>query len=294
LLVQSEPGKGSRFSVSLPAVVEEPAPSAEPVVGTVADGPGPVILVIDDDANVRDLMRRALAKEGYHVEAASSGTQGLDMAAALQPAAIILDVIMPGMDGWAVLAKLKASASLRDIPVVMVTILDDRNLAFSLGAADYLTKPVDWHQLNALLEKYRAPAKPLHVLVIDDDPQVCELLRRGLTKAGCRIVGAENGREALARLATWTPDLILLDLMMPEVDGFEFLRQWRTSPAAGQVPVIVITAKDLTDEDRRRLNGTVAEILPKAGFSLEELVAQIRALVQGRRGLSPARPGPSS
>jgi signal transduction histidine kinase/CheY-like chemotaxis protein len=293
LTLESEPGKGSRFTVTLPALTEERAAAGEEGIAiTAPSGAGPVVLVIDDDANVRDLMRRALSREGYRVEVASNGPQGLALAAEAHPAAIILDVIMPGMDGWAVLAKLKANPSVRNIPVVMVTILDDRNLAFSLGASDYLTKPVDWQQLNALLEKYRGASSPLNVLVIDDDPQVCELLRRSLAKAGCRIVEAENGRVALARLASWKPDLILLDLMMPDVDGFEFLSRWRVNPEADRVPVIVITAKDLTDEDRQRLNGTVAEILPKAGFSLDELLTQIRAIVQARQRSDPGAPQP--
>jgi DNA-binding response OmpR family regulator len=292
LTVQSELGKGSVFTVTLPAEVRDPAKTVE-AAATKADteveprlGNATTVLVIDDDANARDLMRRALTREGYRVELAANGQQGLQMAAQLKPSVITLDVIMPGMDGWAVLTALKANLELADIPVIMMTILDDKNLAFSLGAADYLTKPVDWEQLNALLAKLGLSCDAPIVLVVDDDPQARELLRRGLEKAGCRVYEAENGQAALAAFALAKPALVLLDLIMPEMDGFEFLRQLRARPEFSPVPVIIITAKELTEEDHRRLNGSVAEVLRKGGYSLDELLAQIRVLIRGHEGVA--------
>jgi signal transduction histidine kinase/DNA-binding response OmpR family regulator/ligand-binding sensor domain-containing protein len=286
LTVRSEIGKGSVFTASLPFELKEGEPGGdllkrEPETeGLDSKDNGTIVLVIDDDANARDLMRRALIREGYHVELAATGPQGLELAARLKPTVITLDVMMPGMDGWAVLTTLKSTPDLADIPVIMMTILDDKNLAFSLGASDYLTKPVDWAQLHRLLAKHELSARNSSVLIVDDDPQARDLLRRGLEKAGCRVREADQGRAALAAVSVEVPALILLDLMMPEMDGFEFLRRLRERPDGRQIPVIVITSKDLTEEDHRRLNGSVAQILQKGGYSFDELLAQIRFLIQ--------------
>ncbi|MCI0540393.1 MAG: response regulator, partial [Verrucomicrobiales bacterium] len=291
LTAESELGRGSVFSVRLPLRVEDAASRAEPSRQVTAAtrrpasaSPGPLVLVIDDDPSVRDLMQRSLAKEGYHVETTSGGQQGLDLAAKLRPAVITLDVMMPGMDGWAVLTALKSNRDLADIPVIMMTILDDKSLAFSLGAADYLTKPIDWDRLTVLLEKYRKSAGTRTVLVVDDDPPARELLRRALEKSDWRVVEAENGRAAFAAIAKTGAAVILLDLIMPEMDGFEFMQELRQRPDGKGIPVIVITSKDLTDEDRRRLNGHVSEILQKGGYRIDDLLAEIRRLAtEGRR-----------
>jgi signal transduction histidine kinase/CheY-like chemotaxis protein len=301
LAVESESGRGSIFTVTLPVHVQDLTKGAGKEASGLAAHPsksalhpnGAVVLVIDDDPSVRDLMERALTKEGYGVELASTGQQGLDMAAKLKPTIITLDVMMPGMDGWAVLTALKSNRELADIPVIMMTILDDKNLAFSLGAADYLTKPIDWERLAALLEKYRRAAVSRSVLVVDDDPQSRDLLRRALEKSGWQVFEAENGKAGLSELAKQSPALILLDLMMPEMDGFEFMQELRQRPRHEKVPVIVITSKALTEEDRRRLNGHVSDILQKGGYSIEQLMAQIQQLVRSvpERGLS--GPGPA-
>jgi CheY-like chemotaxis protein len=233
-------------------------------------------LVIDDDATVRDLMQRSLSKDGYCVEVAADGRTGLEMAKRLKPAVITLDVMMPSMDGWAVLTALKADPATADIPVVMLTIVDDKNMGFALGAADYFTKPIDWQRLGAVLKKHRKPAADQTVLIVEDDERTREMLRRSLQKEGWQVHEAANGRLGLEQLSQGVPGLILLDLMMPEVDGFGFMKELRKRPDCAQVPVIVITAKDLTDEDRRRLSGEVARILGKDSTSREQLVAEVR------------------
>jgi signal transduction histidine kinase/DNA-binding response OmpR family regulator len=282
LTVTSVPGEGSTFTAELPA--RAPETRSEPATATgkpsVANGTGPLVLVIDDEPTARDLMQRALQKEGYRVELASGGREGLEAAARLRPDVITLDVMMPGMDGWAVLSALKSDASLARIPVIMVTILDDKHLAFSLGATDYLTKPVDWDRLHEILEQHRpAMASGSGVLIVDDDPQARDLLRRSLEKKNWTVREAENGRAALGELENGRPALILLDLTMPEMDGFEFMQELRRRPEGHAVPVIVITSRELTEEDRQRLHGDVTRILQKGALSLEELMEDVRRLV---------------
>jgi CheY-like chemotaxis protein len=232
--------------------------------------------VVDDEAAVRDLMQRFLGKEGFRVVTAAAGEEGLRLARTLRPDVITLDVLMPGLDGWAVLSVLKADPETADIPVVMLTMVDDRNLGYALGAADYLTKPLDRDRLVAVLARHR---RELSVLVVDDDADLRELLRRLLQREGYRVVEAENGRAALDRIREARPGLILLDLMMPEMDGFEFVRRFRKHDAWRGIPIVVITAKDLTDEDHRRLNGYVERILQKGVYSRDALLGELRELV---------------
>ncbi len=285
ITVVSEPGKGSTFTVTLPTKVDETKTGAAAEATKRIDLPdrlltsAATVLVIDDDPAVRELMQRSLTKDGYHVEVAADGRTGIEMAKRLKPAVITLDVMMPSMDGWAVLTALKADPATADIPVVMLTIVDDRNMGFALGAADYFTKPIDWQRLSAVLQKYRKPAAAQTVLIVEDDERTREMLRRTLQKEGWQIREAANGRFGLEQLAHVTPGLILLDLMMPEMDGFTFMRELRRRPDCAHVPVVVITAKDLTDEDRRRLSGDVARILGKDAASHDQLVAEVRRLL---------------
>jgi CheY-like chemotaxis protein len=220
-----------------------------------------------------------LGKDGFRVEVAADGKTGLEMARRLKPAVITLDVMMPSMDGWAVLNALKADPTTADIPVVMLTIVDDRNMGFALGAADYFTKPIDWQRLGAVLQKYRRLSVAQTVLIVEDDERTREMLRRTLQKEGWQVREAANGRLGLEEMVRGTPGLILLDLMMPEMDGFTFMKELRQRPDGAKVPVVVITAKDLTDEDRRRLSGDVARILGKDTTSREQLVAEVRQLL---------------
>jgi signal transduction histidine kinase/DNA-binding response OmpR family regulator/ligand-binding sensor domain-containing protein/protocatechuate 3,4-dioxygenase beta subunit len=285
ITVRSEPGKGSTFTVLLPSEVQEPASQTQFLTKAAATAPsraaaGPCVLVIDDDASARDLMQRSLAKDGFRVELAADGQTGLSLARQLQPAVITLDVMMPHMDGWSVLGALKADPVTANIPVIMLTIVDDKQMGFALGAADYFTKPIDFERLHQVLEKYRIHTESRTVVIIEDDANTREMLRRALEKDGWTIVEAENGKAGLARLDGQLPAIILLDLMMPELDGFEFLEALRLRNLARQVPVIVITAKDLTAEDHRRLNGGVERIIQKGALSQEQLLEMVRSVAR--------------
>ncbi|MDO9070349.1 MAG: response regulator, partial [Deltaproteobacteria bacterium] len=245
---KSEPGRGTSFTIRLPARVKVTPPAAAPL----RERPEPMVsedlstvLVIEDDPDTRDLLKRFLSKDGFRVKTVSEGEEGLRLARELQPDVITLDVMMPGLDGWAVLTELKADPALADIPVVMLTIVDNKNLGYALGASDYLTKPIQRERLLAVLEKYRRHPQPGPVLVVEDDPETREILRRLLEKEGCQVIAAENGRVALERLAESQPMLILLDLMMPEMDGFQFIDRVRQHENWRTIPIVVVTAKDL-------------------------------------------------
>lgn len=295
ITVNSELGQGSTFTVWLPVRVEnpksEPHLDLDPATVPTTAKTAPIaakditVLVIDDEPTVRDLLVRYLSKEGFQVETAPNGQEGLHLARELHPDAITLDVMMPMMDGWTVLSSLKADPDLADIPVIVLTIVDNKNLGFALGAADYLTKPIDYKRLATVLDRYqpKSPderASPVaHVLIAEDDPTTREMFHRILAKEGWAIAEAENGRVALERVAEAKPDLILLDLMMPEMDGFQFIQALRTQPNWRQIPVVVVTAMDLTPTDRLNLNGYVERILEKGAYTREELLGEVRDLV---------------
>ena len=285
LTVVSEAGKGSTFTATIPAEVIEVAEETVPAVSTPAaeiasTGSGPLILVIDDDVTVQDLLRRSLNRDGFRVETAADGATGLVRARELRPAMITLDVMMPGMDGWEVLAALKENPETADIPVIVVSIVDERGLGFSLGAADYLTKPLDYSRLSSVVNRHAKVGQGQRVLVVEDDEATQELVQKHLTKEGWQVVATSNGREALERLTQGPPDLVLLDLMMPEMDGFEFLEAFRKQPGCAQITVVVMTAKILTPEDRQRLRGQVAQIVEKQAMTPESLVLDIRKTLQ--------------
>lgn len=286
--VESAPGKGSTFMITLPAAIKNPAEAQAPAIRS-ARGPqkipgAPLILVIDDDPVVLDLMQRFLSKESFRVETACSGAQGLASARRLKPDLITLDVMMPGMDGWAVLSALKADPELREIPVVMVTIVDDKQMGFALGAAEFVVKPIDWQRLSELLGKLRKTSASNAILVVEDDANTRDLLRRKLEAHGWDVRVAEHGQSGLEQLATRLPAVIVLDLMMPHMDGFEFIQELRQRPECRNIPIVVLTAKDLTDEDRQRLNGHVTRVIEKGARSLDDLLSEIRTLVIASRG----------
>jgi signal transduction histidine kinase/DNA-binding response OmpR family regulator len=292
ITVRSTPDQGTTFTVRIPAEVAElarpillPAQAAAQLSGAagepepgVAEAKG-TVLVIDDDAGAREVIRRMLTREGYRVLEAADGPQGLALARAESPDVITLDVLLPSTDGWKVLGELKADEALRNTPVVMMTIVEDRNLGFALGAADYLVKPVDRDQLLATIRR-TLPASAAQVLVVEDDPATRGLLRRLLEREGWEVAEAENGRVALERLGSVTPGIILLDLMMPEMDGFEFLAELHREPSWRGIPVVVVTSKDLTEADRRRLQGGVERILQKGTHPREELVEEVRRVLE--------------
>ena len=286
--VRSTPNEGSTFTIKLPAIVHEAKPDRRrgtptsdlpPVELEQVDDvtpPGTCVLVIDDDAAQRDLMRRFLTKEGFTVRTASSGEEGLRLARQLMPIAITLDVMMPDLDGWAVLEELKSDATLHDIPVIMLTMVDDSERGVALGAADYVTKPVNRRRLARILERYTCSTPPCPIMVVDDDARTRGSMRTMLEKRGWRVTEAENGKAALALLETERPRLIFLDLLMPVMDGFAFADTLRKHPDWRSIPIVVVTAHDLTGEERRRLNGYVETIIQKEGRSREQLMEQVR------------------
>jgi PAS domain S-box-containing protein len=243
------------------------------------------ILAIDDDPSAGDLLQRLLSKEGYHAIVATSGAEGLRLARAHPPDVILIDVRMPEMDGWEVLTQLKSDPDLADIPVVMVTIEDDR-ASCALGAVDYLLKPIDADRLLAILQPYHTERSVTSILVVEDNSGNRDMICRQLTKAGWPVLEAQNGLQALEVLQSQQPGVILLDLMMPEMDGFEFIRQLRQQPQWRSLPVIVLTAKDLTVAERQWLNGQTQRIYQK-GAGNRQLLDEIDSLLTthpARRG----------
>jgi PAS domain S-box-containing protein len=291
--VESQPGKGSIFTFEVPATVRQddgqprpPAPeTAAPSALAAAPADRETVLVVDDDPAVRDMLSRFLTKEGFYVITATNGAEGLQRAREVRPRVITLDVMMPGMDGWSVLQALKADPVLRGIPVIMLTIVDDRNLGHALGASDYVNKPVDRAHLITVLKKYCTLPMPGLALVVEDDPETREMLRRLLENDGWEVTEAVNGRTALECVAERQPALILLDLMMPEMDGFEFITELQRHPVWQSIPIVVVTAKDLTPEDRLFLNGSmllsgsVKRVLEKGKYDREDLLREVHALV---------------
>jgi CheY-like chemotaxis protein len=210
---------------------------------------------------------------------AGGGIEGLKLAAELRPDAITLDVMMPDMDGWSVLTALKANPDLADIPVIMLSMVADKHMGFTLGAADCLTKPIKREQIAAVLGKYRRETGGAHVLVVDDDPDVRSVMRAFLEKEGCVVAEAGNGLMALEQVAKSRPTLVLLDLTMPEMDGFEFLIKLRETKEYEDIPVVVITGAGLTEEERKRLDGYAQQILQKGRFDGEGLFSNLQGLI---------------
>jgi signal transduction histidine kinase/CheY-like chemotaxis protein len=272
VIVNSEAGNGSVFTVRLPGG-DATGPSEE----NPAQG-GDCVLVVDDDATARELIAEHLKAEGLLVVTAASGLEGLKLAKHLRPIAITLDVMMPDLDGWSVLAALRQDSELADIPVIMVTILDEQRRAASLGAAGYLTKPIDRERLRRMMGRFRTPARATRVLLVEDDADQRKRLRAWLEGQHWLVHEAANGREALACLQADRPDVILLDLMMPEMDGFAVVAALQKEPRWRDVPVIVVTARDLDAQDRARLNSGVQSVLVKEAFRPAELVERIRRL----------------
>ncbi|MGC1305919.1 MAG: response regulator [Phormidesmis sp.] len=291
--VESTVQQGTTFTLHLPEQVQalqsaqtlssraqrphDISPESSIVSSSVAGAS--TILVIDDDPAARDIMQRFLNREGFSAIAAPSGEVGLRLAKEQSPDAILLDVKMPNLNGWEVLSRLKSDPELASIPVVMVTIVDDQSLGSALGAVDYVLKPVDYNRLLTLLQPYQTEASGSSVMVVEDNLDNREMIRRQLTKAGWRVLEAENGRRAIEILQHEQPGIILLDLMMPEMDGFEFIRELRQHPQWRSLPVIVLTAKDLSAEERKWLEGKTQRIYHKGSSSRQLLLNEIHSLL---------------
>ena len=287
--MQSTVGVGSTFTVTLPLGSE---PSSAYGAGALdlptseqpADQPevDKVVLAIDDDPDVIYLLRENLAEAGYRVVGALSGREGLQKARELRPLAITLDILMPQQDGWQVLHELKADAATRAIPVIVLSIVDNKALGYRLGACDYLMKPFDRETILAALA--HVPPQQGRLLVVDDDPQVVDLVGQLLEGEPYEIMSAADGQEALEVIAHKRPDVILLDLLMPRMDGFCFIEQLQQAPLSQQIPVIVLTAKTLTAAEQALLEQRVRTVIQKRGLDRETLIQELRGLLQAYRG----------
>jgi CheY-like chemotaxis protein len=237
--------------------------------------------VVDDQPRTRELLERLLAKDGYHVLTAPGGAAGLDVARTARPSAVILDALSAGRGGWAVLGALKSDPATADIPVVMATVVDGHTRGVALGATEYVAKPIDWARLGVILRAYRSEPRA-EVLLVEDDVATREVTARTLRGQGWEVREAGDGAEALAKVREATPAVILLDLMMPTMDGFEFVEELRAEPAWRTIRVVVVTAADLSEADRARLAGSVQQVLQKGTTTPGQLLAEIRARVSQR------------
>jgi len=287
--VTSIPGKGSTFTVYLPweAKAKEERPRIESGVWqhltrrktAEVDPAARLVLVVDDDPAVHELLEPMLTSQGFRVAHAMDGRQGLTRTRELKPAILILDIKMPGMDGWEVISALKAEEELAKIPVILFSVTDTRQQGYALGA-DYLAKPIDRRQLAEVLAKYRGEKASPTCLVVDDDAGQRGILRKLLEDERWAVREAENGLVALRQVAEEEPQLILLDLIMPQLDGFGFLGQMRKNSNWREIPVVVLTAMDLGSEERARLNGGVERVLQKSALSLDELRQEIQSVAR--------------
>jgi PAS domain S-box-containing protein len=269
--VESELGKGSVFRFVLPLAPQAVTPAAVAIAssGVVSSaGNGPLVLVVEDDSQAGDLLTQHLTQAGYRVARALSGDQAVALARELRPDGITLDILLPDQDGLKVLTQLKVFPETREIPVVVVSMTENRELGFSLGAVDWLVKPVNRDDALAAVRRAFAGTKAAAVptvLVVDDEPPTVELLTDLLTTHGFRVLAANHGRQGIALARTERPDLIVLDLLMPELTGFDVVRELREHPECREIPILIFSVKDLTAEERERLRGSVQAVVTKGG-----------------------------
>jgi PAS domain S-box-containing protein len=286
--VASAPGVGSTFTIELP----DHAPNTASISLTDRrtakhdrSGRSLTVLVVDDDPAVHDVLSATLGKEGYNVLHAADGAEALEVMRKMRPDIVTLDVMMPKIDGWSLLGMMKSDGVLQSIPVIMLTIVDDRNLGFSLGASEFMTKPIDRQRLIALIQQFAGTPGDAPVLIVDDDAEVRSIVRQTINGVGLTAAEAENGRVALHWLNHHTPPaLILLDLMMPEMDGFEFLERMRESEPPLDVPVVVLTAKAITQDERIFLAERTILVLSKGAQPIGSLGHALAAIAE--RGAS--------
>jgi len=287
ITVESTPDQGSTFTITLPADVagyvraqeQERADAPPTIAPTDAQGDTNVVLVVDDDPVVHDLMKRSLARAGLRAMSTADAAHAVALAKQVRPIAITLDVMMPHVDGWAVLTALKTDPETANIPVIMLSMVEDKNLGYALGASEYMTKPINRERLTTVLSKFRRGEPDETVLVVEGDLTIQGQLRHELEGQGCAVTAVANGHDALAYLQQAIPDVILLDLMMPGMDGFRFAEELRAHAEWRQIPVIAMTDKELSEADRLRLNGHVEQIIQKRAYSRDELLREVRDLV---------------
>lgn len=296
--VTSKPGVGSTFTIVLPDQAPKQTAAASSEIDDIkgesaAQAASPssmTVLVVDDDPTVHEVLQATLGKEGYRIIHAADGAEALDMMRKSRPDVVTLDVMMPKLDGWSVLGIMKSEPGLESIPVIMLTIVDDRNLGYSLGASEFMTKPIDRSKLVALLRKFSPDTPDGLVLIVDDDPDTRSMVKTTVEDEGLRTAEAGNGRIALDWLdRNPAPALILLDIMMPEVDGFEFLERIREKPNLAQLPIVVLTAKELTDSERNYLAERTILVLSKSAQPIGTLGAALSAIAGRERSVQSPR-----
>jgi CheY-like chemotaxis protein/two-component sensor histidine kinase len=294
--VTSVAGEGTTFSVLIPAVVEAskgkppavaaksptPAPVAPAAApGSVASASSPQgrVLIIDDDAAVHDALTSLLSGAGYGVRSTKDGREGLEMALSQPPDVVILDMLLPSIDGESLLNKFKATPELAHIPIILVTLSEKEGLGLTLGASDYVSKPIEAHRLLGILSSCRPGQLKTPIMVVEDDAPTREVIVRLLTRENWPVVQAENGRQAIEIMQAAPPSLVLLDLLMPELDGFGVLRAMRVNPDWRDIPVVVLTSIDLTNEIRNLLQQQTNRVFQKGTYSKEELLREVRTSV---------------
>jgi signal transduction histidine kinase/CheY-like chemotaxis protein len=283
--VESAVGQGSRFTFTLPVCltpqVEATFEVAKPTdAGT--DREGPIVLVVEDDPQAAELLRLYLEGAGCRVEVAWDGEDGFTKACQIHPALITLDLLLPKVDGWDLLVRLKGEPTTRGIPVVIVSIMEQRGKGFALGASDYLVKPVSREDLVSAIERInlmQRPREAVTILAIDDDPMALELVDATLTGEGFRVCKASGGAEGLAIACREMPSLIILDLVMPDVDGFAVVERLRADPTTAAIPIVILTSKSLTPDEKARLNGEISSLARKGEFSRAAFVELVRGLL---------------
>ena len=293
--VESTPGHGSTFTFTLPIAgaashVPSPAIQEDMARDRVVEpaSAGPLVLVVEDDPRGADLLRIYLAEAGYTVDVARDGAEGLEKIRRLTPGAVVLDILLPKLDGWAFLTQVKADPVTREVPIIIVSIIDQKGKGFALGAADYLIKPVQKDDLLRTLRTFSLATKvqtaPVQILVIDDDPKAVELLAAVLEPEGFRVLRAYGGEAGIEVARAEQPDLIILDLLMPEVNGFEVLDRLAQSSVTRRLPVILFTLKQLTAEEQRRVQGRIASLAQKEAFNPQEFVKLVKEALQRTLG----------
>ncbi|MEY3825873.1 MAG: hypothetical protein RLZZ148_686 [Cyanobacteriota bacterium] len=277
--VESEIGKGSNFIIELPTKVVDNKAAPPPKIKTSENPLAKTILIIDDDNFAHAQIEKYFSSDRFNVIATTDPEMGLELAKKEHPDVIILDVIMPKIDGWTMLNRLKEDPDLSSIPVIMSTFVNDKNVGYALGATDYLVKPISKKQIETVLAKYVFPSHGGYILIVDDEAINRSILHSQIEKVGLVVKEATNGLMALEMVKQFIPQLILLDLMMPEMDGFELIDQLRQNPQYQNIPIVVITAKDLTNEDHQRLSGYVQNVLQKGSYSRKTLLAEVNQIL---------------
>ncbi|MDB4936306.1 MAG: hypothetical protein JWP87_3278 [Labilithrix sp.] len=282
--VTSSLGRGSAFTVVLSRAIDRGRETRGTGVTKIEYSPEAnretTVLIIDDDVMIHQLLRSRLEEDGFKVYSASDGIEGLTAARELRPSVILLDIHLPKLDGWGVLARLKGEPGLAGIPVIMLSVEEQRGRAFSFGACEYLVKPIEPDRLVDVVRKSIEPTMG-DVLIVDDDADTRDIVSRNLRRAGFTTIEAANGEEALLKARVVNPAMVILDLLMPNVDGFEVLRTLRAE--GNKVPIVVLTGKDLTDGEQNVLREGLARVFRKDGVAVEEVVKEARQLVAARR-----------